>query len=137
MTKYYREDTIFFDEYFRCGTVGPGSTASEEIFDGRQTLETFLVYFVICRTEFEGSRLGLGIRKVKEASTTKLPSTCSDISICQIYKLVHELATYLSFPEVPSIATVTMCMGEGPNSPSQSQPGSRGRVEISTRVEKS
>ena len=100
MTKYYREDTTFFDEYFRCGTVGPGSTASEEIFDGRQTLETFLVNFVICRTEFEGSSLGLGIRKVKEASTTKLHSTCtcSDISSCQIYKLVHELATYLYFP---------------------------------------
>ena len=51
VTKYYREDTstILFDKYFRCGTVAPGSTASEEIFDGHQTLETFLVNFVICR----------------------------------------------------------------------------------------
>ena len=64
-----------------------------------KTFETFLVNILICCTEFEGSRPGLGIKKVNEASATGLPS--SDISSCQIDKLVYvpvcftELATCL------------------------------------------
>ena len=53
-------------------------------------MKHFLSSCVIYRTEFEGSRLVLGIRKVKEASTAELP--ISDISTCQIDKLVRGMS---------------------------------------------